>query len=80
LNVPERIAVITGGAGAIGTAVTGALQAIGHRTVVLDRNGDVDCDLSSEASTRRAGLGRGCGRAVPSRALTDCQPVRITAR
>jgi len=52
--MPGRIAVITGGAGAIGTAVTGALRGTGHRTVVLDRNGDVDCDLSSEASTRAA--------------------------
>jgi 3-oxoacyl-[acyl-carrier protein] reductase len=50
----ERIAVVTGGAGAIGTAITGVLQGTGHRTVVLDRNADVDCDLSSEASTRAA--------------------------
>jgi NAD(P)-dependent dehydrogenase (short-subunit alcohol dehydrogenase family) len=54
VSAPERVAVITGGAGAIGTAITGALQRGGHRTVVLDRNGDVDCDLSSEASTRAA--------------------------
>jgi len=52
--MPERIAVVTGGAGAIGTAITIALQGTGHRTVVLDRNADVDCDLSSEASTRSA--------------------------
>jgi len=49
-----RIAVVTGGAGAIGTAITKALQGTGHRTVVLDRAGDVVCDLSSEASTRAA--------------------------
>src|SRR5215469_2073196 len=50
----ERIAVITGGAGAIGTAITRALREAGHRTVVLDRDGDVACDLSSETSTKVA--------------------------
>jgi 3-oxoacyl-[acyl-carrier protein] reductase len=47
-----RIGVVTGGAGAIGTAITKALRDTGHRTVVLEREGDVPCDLSSEASTR----------------------------
>jgi len=49
-----RIAVVIGGAGAIGTAITRALHGTGHRTVVLDRDGDIACDLSSEASTRAA--------------------------
>lgn len=51
---PRRVAVITGGAGAIGGAITTALQEAGHRTVVIDRVGDVSCDLSSEPSTRAA--------------------------
>jgi 3-oxoacyl-[acyl-carrier protein] reductase len=51
----RRVAVITGGAGAIGTAITKALRSTGHRTVVIDRVGDVVCDLSSETSTRAAG-------------------------
>jgi NAD(P)-dependent dehydrogenase (short-subunit alcohol dehydrogenase family) len=50
----ERVAVVTGGAGAIGSAIVCALRAAGHRTVVLDRGGDVDVDLSDEQSTRRA--------------------------
>jgi NAD(P)-dependent dehydrogenase (short-subunit alcohol dehydrogenase family) len=49
-----RIAVITGGAGAIGSAVASALRRSGHQTVVMDRTGDVVCDLSSEQSTRQA--------------------------
>ncbi len=49
-----RIAVVTGGAGAIGTAITRALDATGHRTVIFDRDADIDCDLASEASTRAA--------------------------
>src|SRR5258708_37726191 len=49
-----RIAVVTGGAGAIGTAITRALHSTGHRTVVLDRDADIACDLGSEASTRAA--------------------------
>jgi 3-oxoacyl-[acyl-carrier protein] reductase len=52
---PGRVAVITGGAGAIGRAITTALRGTGHRPVVIDRVGEVRCDLSSEASTRAAG-------------------------
>ena len=51
---PGRIAVVTGGAGAIGTAITRALDGTGHRTVALDRDADIACDLGSEASTRAA--------------------------
>jgi NAD(P)-dependent dehydrogenase (short-subunit alcohol dehydrogenase family) len=50
----ERVGVVTGGAGAIGSAIVHALRAAGHRVVVLDRDGDVDVDLSDEQSTRRA--------------------------
>jgi 3-oxoacyl-[acyl-carrier protein] reductase len=49
-----RIAVVSGGAGAIGTVITRALHGTGHRTVVLDRDADIACDLGSEASTRAA--------------------------
>ncbi len=47
-----RIAVVTGGAGAIGTAITRALHSTGHRTVALDRDADIACDLGSETSTQ----------------------------
>ena len=50
----ERVAVVTGGAGAIGSAIVAALSANGHRVVVMDRTGDVEADLSSEGSTRSA--------------------------
>ncbi len=50
----QRVAVVTGGAGAIGSAIVTALRDAGHRTVVLDRTGDVVCDLSSATSTRAA--------------------------
>ena len=53
-----RIAVVTGGAGAIGTAITRALQDAGHRIVILDRDGDIACDLSSEASMAAAMTGQ----------------------
>ena len=51
---PQRIAVVTGGAGAIGGAIVAALQAGGHRVVVIDRDAEVSADLGDEASTRRA--------------------------
>jgi NAD(P)-dependent dehydrogenase (short-subunit alcohol dehydrogenase family) len=50
----QRVAVVTGGAGGIGSAIVEALQTSGHTTVVLDRTGDVVCDLSSEQSTKEA--------------------------
>jgi 3-oxoacyl-[acyl-carrier protein] reductase len=50
----ERVAVVTGGSGAIGSAIVSALRATGHRAVVLDRAGDIEVDLSDEQATRRA--------------------------
>lgn len=71
-----RVAVVTGGAGAIGAAIVAALAATGHHTVVLDRTGDVPCDLSREADVRAAAatvLGRhgGCDVLVHAAAAFD---------
>jgi NAD(P)-dependent dehydrogenase (short-subunit alcohol dehydrogenase family) len=49
-----RVAVVTGGAGAIGAAIVRSLTASGHQTVVIDRSGTVPCDLGSESSTKAA--------------------------
>jgi nicotinamidase-related amidase len=46
-----RIAVVTGGAGAIGTAITRALHGTGHRTVVLDRDAPVRDPLADHLIT-----------------------------
>jgi len=62
-----RIAVVTGGAGAIGTAITKALQEAGHRTVVLDRDADIAYDLGSEHGVR----------AVPPVCPGALSPVRV---
>ena len=53
-SLPGRIAVVPGGAGAIGTAITEALREAGHRTGVLDRDAEIACDLGAETSTRAA--------------------------
>ncbi len=51
----QRIAVVTGGTGAIGSAIVTVLEETGHLVVVLDRaDCDVVCDLSSASSTRSA--------------------------
>jgi NAD(P)-dependent dehydrogenase (short-subunit alcohol dehydrogenase family) len=50
----QRIAVVTGGAGAIGAAIASALDAAGLQVVIVDRRGGIDADLSSESSTRAA--------------------------
>jgi NAD(P)-dependent dehydrogenase (short-subunit alcohol dehydrogenase family) len=52
--VEQRVAVVTGGAGAIGSAIAQALAEEGLRVVVLDRAGDVPCDLADAASTQAA--------------------------
>jgi NAD(P)-dependent dehydrogenase (short-subunit alcohol dehydrogenase family) len=53
---PERVAAVTGGAGAIGSAIADALRVDGFRIAVIDRTGDVAADFDSEASTRAAGV------------------------
>jgi NAD(P)-dependent dehydrogenase (short-subunit alcohol dehydrogenase family) len=52
--VERRVAVVTGGAGGIGGAIVEALAGAGHRTVVLDRSGDIACDLADAGAVRRA--------------------------
>jgi NAD(P)-dependent dehydrogenase (short-subunit alcohol dehydrogenase family) len=49
-----RVAVVTGGSGGIGGAIVSRLRSSGHRTAVIDRTGGIDCDLSSQPSTREA--------------------------
>ncbi|WP_405706000.1 SDR family NAD(P)-dependent oxidoreductase [Streptomyces sp. NBC_00069] len=49
----RRVAVVTGGAGAIGSAIAARL-AVDHTVVVLDRAGDVPVDLGDPADVRRA--------------------------
>ena len=44
-NEDQRVAVVTGGAGGIGTAIVARL-AIDHTVVVLDRTSDVVVDLA----------------------------------
>jgi len=49
-----RVAVITGGAGAIGSAIVSALDAVGHETVVLDREGGIPVDLARQCEVNAA--------------------------
>ena len=48
----QRVAAVSGGAGAIGRAIVAALAASGHRVVVIDLNAEISVDLTDEASTR----------------------------
>ncbi len=50
----RRVAVVTGGAGAIGGAIVAALAASGHDTVSLDQTGDPPVDLGQESEVRAA--------------------------
>ena len=49
-----RVAVITGGAGAIGSAIVSALDAAGHETVVLDREAGIPVDLARQCEVNAA--------------------------
>jgi NAD(P)-dependent dehydrogenase (short-subunit alcohol dehydrogenase family) len=50
----RRVAVVTGGAGAIGGSIASALAASGHIVVTLDQAGDPPVDLSREEEVRAA--------------------------
>jgi NAD(P)-dependent dehydrogenase (short-subunit alcohol dehydrogenase family) len=43
-----RVAVVTGGAGAIGASIVSALGRSGHTALTLDQAGDPPVDLSDE--------------------------------
>jgi 3-oxoacyl-[acyl-carrier protein] reductase len=48
------VAVVTGGAGAIGGAIAHRLEKDGHTVVILDRAAEIPCDLSSADEVRSA--------------------------
>ncbi len=50
----QRVAAVTGGAGAIGASVAAALTAADHQVLILDRTGDVPVDLADEQQVRAA--------------------------
>jgi NAD(P)-dependent dehydrogenase (short-subunit alcohol dehydrogenase family) len=50
----RRVAVVTGGAGAIGGAIAGTLADQGYELAIIDRESEFACDLSSEAQAREA--------------------------
>ncbi len=50
----SRVAVVTGGAGAIGGAIAAALTGSGHTVVILDQAGDPPVDLGDEHEVRAA--------------------------
>ena len=50
----RRVAAVTGGTGAIGSAIAATLRAAGHHTITLDRNGDIPVDLADEEATKNA--------------------------
>jgi NAD(P)-dependent dehydrogenase (short-subunit alcohol dehydrogenase family) len=49
-----RVAVVTGGAGAIGGSIAAALDDSGHKVVILDQAGQPPVDLSDEQQVRAA--------------------------
>jgi NAD(P)-dependent dehydrogenase (short-subunit alcohol dehydrogenase family) len=49
----NRTAVVTGGAGGIGSAIASGLTAAGHDVAILDREGEFAVDLGDEQAVRR---------------------------
>ena len=75
-----RIAVVTGGAGAIGGSIAAALGASGHTVVVLDRAGDPPVDLADHddvksAAARVLEAHGGCDVLVHAAAAFDRAPL-----
>ncbi len=50
----RRVAVVTGGAGAIGGSIVAALERSGHRVVIFDQAGHPAVDLADERQVRAA--------------------------
>lgn len=50
----RSVAVVTGGAGAIGGAIARRLEDDGHTVVIMDRTGEIRCDLGDAAEVRAA--------------------------
>ncbi|MEU2620266.1 SDR family oxidoreductase [Streptomyces sp. NPDC007157] len=75
-----RVAVVVGGAGVIGGAIVRELAARGHTVRVLDRAGDIVCDLADAGDVRAAARrvlaenGR-CDVLVHAAAATDLMDV-----
>jgi NAD(P)-dependent dehydrogenase (short-subunit alcohol dehydrogenase family) len=66
------IAVVTGGASGIGSAVTARLRNAGARVVVWDiKGGDIECDISDPGSVAAAADQTVAGHGVPDR-LVAC--------
>ncbi|MGW2964048.1 SDR family NAD(P)-dependent oxidoreductase [Streptomyces sp. NPDC001220] len=78
--IAPRVAVVVGGAGAIGGAIVRELAARGHTVRVLDRAGDIACDLADAGDVRAAARrvltenGR-CDVLVHAAAATDLMDV-----
>ena len=49
-----RVAVVTGGAGAIGASIVAALRDTGHTVEILDRTGDPPVDLAERGAVQAA--------------------------
>ncbi|HTP21383.1 MAG TPA: SDR family oxidoreductase [Solirubrobacteraceae bacterium] len=50
----NRVAVVTGGAGAIGSSIVAALEAAGHSVAVFDRAGETPVDLAAHDDVKAA--------------------------
>ena len=48
----DRTAVVTGGAGGIGSAIVSALTSTGHHVAILDRDGEFAVDLGDQQAVR----------------------------
>jgi hypothetical protein len=70
--------VAAGGTGAqrVGGAIVAALEASGHRVVVIDRNAEISVDLSDEESTR-SGAAELLDRYGRRRARSRCSSLRL---
>jgi 2-hydroxycyclohexanecarboxyl-CoA dehydrogenase len=79
VDLAGRVAVVTGGAGGIGSAVSSCLAGVGARVAVWDRLGDHADRVAAQLTAHPGGAGLGCTVDVGDRASVEAALARTEA-
>jgi 2-hydroxycyclohexanecarboxyl-CoA dehydrogenase len=79
VDLSGRVAVVTGGAGGIGSAIASCLAGVGARVAVWDRLADDADRVAAELADQAGGAGLGCAVDVVDRASVEAAVARTEA-